>query len=61
MGVLGLGDGAAEDIENAGILADTGDPLEFEIKVMTILLRQLLHAIDAEELEVAERGGPDSR
>lgn len=60
IGVLSLGDGAAEYIKDAGILVGTGNPFKFEVKLKAILLRKFRNVFDAQEIEIAEHGRPDS-
>jgi len=54
-----LCDGRTEGVQDAGVLAETGEAFESLVHFSGILLRELRDGLDSEEMEIAEHCGPD--
>jgi hypothetical protein len=60
IGVAGLGDGAAEDVENAGVLGRGGEALEVGEELIGVGGGESFDGVDVEELKIFEGGGSDA-
>ena len=60
IGIFSLSDGAAEGVEDAGVLADSGEVVEPLVETVAIGAGELGNGMNAEGLEIAFDGLADS-
>lgn len=60
IGMAGLGDGAAEDVEDTRVLAACGEEAEVAKELVGVGLREGFRGVDAEGMKVSGGGGSDA-